>query len=174
MARTAANPRPRPNLNVKRPAPRTAATLEGKRHKKPKPPVKKKPVAAAKKCAKPRCWMGTSNAGLPYRACACPKPKAKKGVKRPLIARSNQLVEGLSNPLYREGVRDGARAQLGLRAPGGGAQVPFSVTLPARQRKQTSRIVASRAQASKPRKKAAPLPRTRGGRKVVVPIRYAR
>lgn len=165
MARTAANPRPRPNLNVKRPAPRRKA------------PVKEK-VAMPARCKQPCCWKTAigvkctcDTKGLKGRCAAKLKARAKP-VKRPLIKRTNQIIPGITAPLYRDGVVDGARAQFGLRAAGGGAQVPFSVTLPPRARKATAKMQASVQQRPKARKKAAPVPKSRGGRKIKVPARY--
>lgn len=145
MARTAAQVRAGQANRIARPGVRRAAPKPagtGKRHQKRKTPAKRKP--AKRKCASPVCRRGTTNVGTAYTWCDCPKPKPKARARRPLVARTNMLVPGITAPIYGRGttVRQGAAAQRGirLRAAGGGAQPRSFVQLPPRARRVPARF----------------------------------
>ena len=129
---------------IARPAVRRAAAKPahtGKRH-----------TSVKKKRGKPKaegiqCWTRTNASGGIYKTCAKPKgtkPKAR-GKTKPLIARTNQLVPGITAPMYGTTmtVRQGAARQQGIplrRAGGGGAQQPrVFVQLPPRARRVPAR-----------------------------------
>lgn len=153
---------------LKRPAPKPQR----------KTPKREKASSATTRCARPCCWKTVTGIrctcakkGLKGR-CAT-KTTTKKRVKRPLIARTNQVMPGITSPLYPEGVRLGAAKQLGIvsskptRLP-----VGATINLPPRKRTQTARQIAYLNQKPKARAKKPPPPKTTSGRKVKIPARF--
>lgn len=121
---------------VKRAAAKAKPAHTGKRHA----PAKKR---KSKKATDVQCWTRTNATGGTYKNCAKVKTKPKaRGKAKPLIARTNQLVPGITAPMYGTmTVRQGAAAQRGiqLRRPGGGAQPRSFVQLPPRTRRMPAR-----------------------------------
>lgn len=123
---------------VKRAATKTKPAHTGKRHA----PAKKK--KSKKKADEVQCWTRRNASGEMYKNCAKKAKPKPRGKGKPLIARTNQLVPGITAPIYGRNitVRQGAATQRGiqLRRPGGGAQPRSFVQLPPRSRRPPARF----------------------------------